>query len=155
MNKYVSALGWILVFQAVAMLTGYLTETGTSAWYQGLQRSALTPPAIVFPVVWTVLYVMIALSGWALWQRRQEPFAKTALCFYAVQVLLNWTWTPLFFQYHKIALGFFWIVAIACFTGLTILVAKNRFRFSAILLIPYLIWTCFAAYLNGVIWWLN
>ena len=148
-------LAWIIVFQLVGYLLGTMTQVNVATWYQALHKSSLTPPAIVFPIVWSILYVMIALSGWSLWQQRQHPKAKMALGFYSAQMILNWAWSPLFFNFHLIALSFYCIILITLLTLITMLLTKNNFKFSSIMLLPYLIWLIFASYLNGVLWMLN
>lgn len=146
---------WIFVFQLVGYFLGQITQVNIDTWYSSLHKSNLTPPAIVFPIVWSILYAMIALSGWSLWQQRQHRKAKIALIFYSAQMILNWSWSPLFFNFHLIALSFYCIISIALLTLITIFLTKNNFKFSSIMLVPYFIWLLFASYLNGVIWMLN
>ena len=146
---------WILIFQIIGYCLGAISQVNSTTWYQTLHKSSLTPPAIVFPIVWSILYAIIAISGWYLWQHRQQPQAKTALGFYSAQMVLNWAWSPLFFNFHLIAVSFYCIILIALLALITILLTKNNFKFSSIMLIPYFIWLIFASYLNGVLWMLN
>ena len=155
LKKSWSMLVWILVFQLIGYGIGAITQVDIATWYQTLHKSNLTPPAIVFPIVWSLLYIMIALSGWSLWQQRTKPKAKLALGFYSAQMVLNWAWSPLFFNFHLIALSFYCIILMILLTLITILLTKNHFKFSSFMLVPYLIWLIFAAYLNGVVWMLN
>jgi len=155
LKKLMGILVWILIFQIVGYFLGTITQIDSASWYQTLHKSSLTPPAIVFPIVWSILYAMIAMSGWYLWQHRQQPQARTALGFYSVQMVLNWAWSPLFFNFHLITVSFYCIILIALLTLITILLTKNNFKFSSIMLIPYFIWLIFAGYLNGVLWMLN
>ncbi len=154
-KKLIGMSAWILAFQLIGYFLGTITQVNIATWYQTLHKSSLTPPAIVFPVAWSILYAMIAVSGWLLWQDRQQPHAKTALGFYSAQMILNWAWSPLFFNFHLIGLSFFCIVLIGLLTLITILLTRERFRFSSNMLIPYLIWLIFAGYLNAAIWVLN
>jgi tryptophan-rich sensory protein len=94
---------------------------------------------------------MIAIAGWLLWQQRNHAGAKPALFFYGIQLLMNWAWTPIFFQFHLIQLGFYWIIGIALATLITILIAWNKFKVVGVMLIPYWFWLVFASYLNGII----
>lgn len=155
MKKMLSIMSWILVFQLIGFFIGYSTQDSVSTWYQSLNKSSLTPPGVIFPIAWSILYTMIALSGWSLWQQRKHPKAKIALGFYVAQMLLNWAWSPLFFNYHLIALSFYCLIAITLLTLITILLTKQHFKFSSLMLVPYFIWLLFASYLNGVIWVLN
>lgn len=155
LKKILGMIVWIFVFELIGYGLGTITRVNIADWYPTLHKSSLTPPAIVFPIAWSILYAMIAISGWSLWQHRKEPQAKKALRFYSAQMILNWTWSPLFFSYHLIALGFYWIILTAVLTFITILLTKNNYKLSSFMLIPYFIWLIFAGYLNGVIWMLN
>ena len=155
LKKLMGIIVWILIFQIIGYCLGAISQVNSATWYQTLHKSSLTPPAIVFPIVWSILYAIIAISGWYLWQHRQQPQAKTALGVYSAQMVLNWAWSPLFFNFHLIAVSFYCIILIALLTLITILLTKNNFKFSSIMLIPYFIWLIFASYLNGVLWMLN
>lgn len=154
-KKLIGMVAWILAFQLIGYFLGTITHVNITTWYQTLHKSSLTPPAIVFPIVWSILYAMIAVSGWFLWHHRHQPKAKTALGFYSAQMILNWAWSPLFFNFHLIGLSFCCIVLIILLTLITILLTRKGFRFSSNMLIPYLIWLIFAGYLNAAIWVLN
>lgn len=143
---------WLIIFQLIGFLLGRLTQNNIATWYQSLHKSVWNPPEIVFPIVWSILYVMIALAGWSLWQYRQESRARLALFFYVIQVLMNWTWTPIFFHWHFIGLGFFLIILMVLFTLITILITRKKYLFATLMLIPYWLWLWFAAYLNYFIW---
>ena len=109
-------MGWIIVFQLMGYFLGKISQNNIATWYQTLHQSSLTPPAIVFLIVWSILYVMIALSGWSLWQHRNHFKARIALGFYGAQMILNWAWSLLFFDFHLIALSFYCIVLIVLLT---------------------------------------
>ena len=151
--KVKGTLLWILIFQIIAYSLGIITQHDT--WYPGLHKSILTPPNIVFPIIWFVLYCMLAVSGYTLWQYRNQPKAKLALVFYGLQLLLNWAWTPLFFYFHWIGVSLVCITAISILTMITIIITRKTYKVSGVLLIPYFMWLLFAAYLNAVIWILN
>ncbi|HHT9909434.1 TPA: TspO/MBR family protein [Legionella pneumophila] len=132
-----------------------LTQANIPSWYLGLNKSGLTPPGPVFSIVWSILYALLAIVGWVLWCSRNESEVRSVFYLYSVQMLMNWAWTPLFFVLHWTGLGLLWILVMAGLTGLLILSLKNKKKSIAILLLPYLVWLLFAAYLNGVIWLLN
>ncbi len=146
---------WIAVFQLVGFGIGLLTHADTSTWYQSLQKSIINPPQIVFPIVWTCLYLMLAITGWYLWSHRDRPKGKIIFNLYLLQIIMNWAWTPLFFHLHLIQLGFFWIVTMILLTMLLILLTKKQFTLVCFLLIPYFLWLIFAGYLNWAIWMKN
>lgn len=134
---------------------GMLTQANIPSWYEELNKSGLTPPGPVFSIVWSILYALLAIVGWVLWCSRNESEMRSVFYLYSVQMLMNWAWTPLFFVLHWTGLGFLWILVMAGLTGLLILSLKNKKESIAILLLPYLVWLLFAAYLNGMIWLLN
>lgn len=154
-KKIISLTLWVVIIQLISMATGMLTADQLPNWYSELIKPDLTPPAIVFPIVWTLLYGMIALSGWWLWQHYNQAQAKKAFYFFMLQLVMNWLWTPIFFYWHLIALALLWIVALTIVTGFVIYLSFPHYRFAAYMLIPYFIWLCFAAYLNASIWYLN
>lgn len=155
LKKLSIIFGWVFVFQLIGYGLGLITRSSITTWYAALEKSTLTPPNMTFPIVWSMLYVMLALSGWSLWQHRKEPQAILALSLFGTQMVLNWIWSPLFFYFHQIGLSFYCIILITCFTLITLLITKNNFKFSCVMLIPYFIWLIFAGYLNWVIWVLN
>ncbi|MDR3491966.1 MAG: tryptophan-rich sensory protein [Gammaproteobacteria bacterium] len=154
-KKMLGLLLWVFTFQLVGFLIGRMTQLNIVTWYQTLNKSTFNPPEIVFPIVWSILYIMIAVAGWYLWQKRNEPRAKLALVFYAIQVVMNWLWTPIFFQLHMIQLGFYWIIGIITFNFITILISGKHYKLTTIMLVPYLFWLMFAGYLNWSIWMNN
>lgn len=153
--KVRGALLWVVFFQLMGYCLGKITQQDILSWYPTLHKSILTPPDIVFPIVWFILYCMIAVSGYSLWQYRHQQKAQIALVFYGLQVLLNWSWTPLFFYFHWIGASLFCITMIIIFTLITIIITRNTYKLSCIMLIPYFIWLIFAGYLNAIIWILN
>lgn len=146
---------WILIFQLVGFYLGLITKANISPWYELLNKPIFTPPNMVFSIIWPILYVLLALAGYLLWQYRRRSIAGAAIFFYAAQIVMNWLWTPLFFYFHFIGLSFLWIIIIAGFTLTTIYLTKDKFKLISILLIPYFIWLIFAVYLNGALWMLN
>lgn len=154
-KRYFSLLIWILTLIVISSLIGSLTQSGVTTWYAQLNRSALTPPNYVFPVAWTVLYTMIAVSGWIIWC--QAPFSglKRVKVFYWIQLILNWSWTPLFFFYQLIEISLLCLIAIDITVIAIICLCYHRIKSIFWLMIPYLIWILFATYLNFYIWKYN
>ena len=150
--KIKGALLWIISFQIIGYFLGRITQHDVLSWYPTLHKSSLSPPDIVFPIVWFILYCMLAVSGYALWQSRHDPKAKLALVVYGLQMLLNWAWTPLFFYFHWIGASLLCLIAIIILTLVTIILTRHAYRLSCVLLIPYFVWLLFAGYLNAVIW---
>ncbi|MEU9836659.1 TspO/MBR family protein [Streptosporangium sp. NPDC048047] len=138
-----------LVLVAVA---GSLASAGSGEEYLALERPSWAPPSWVFGPVWTVLYVMIAVSGWLAWSARGWT---PALGVYAVQLVLNAAWSPLFFGAGRYGLAFAEIVLLWASIVATVVAFRRISRPAAWLLVPYLLWVTFAAALNFAVWRLN
>ena len=126
-----------------------------SLWYYSLNKSPLTPPEAVFPIAWTILYIMIALSLFFYIKDglRQEKIIP--LVIFITQIILNLLWTPVFFESHNIKLAFFIIIALIILVFINIILFYKKSKTAAFLLIPYFLWLIFAAYLNYEIIKLN
>lgn len=126
-----------------------------SLWYYSLNKSPLTPPAAVFPIAWTILYIMIALSLFFYIKDglRQEKIIP--LVIFITQIILNLLWTPVFFESHDIKLAFFIIIALIILVFINIILFYKKSKTAAFLLVPYFLWLIFAAYLNYEIIKLN
>jgi benzodiazapine receptor len=147
-----AALALNLAAVAAAALIGALGVQGTTERYAELQQPSWAPPSWLFGPVWTVLYVMIAISGWLVWRR--TGWSKE-LVPYAVQLVLNAIWTPLFFGANAIGLALIEIVVLWAAIAWTVVTFRQVSRPAAALLLPYWAWTSFATALNAAIWWLN
>ncbi|MEV6285179.1 TspO/MBR family protein [Kribbella sp. NPDC051770] len=137
---------------AAAALIGALGVQGTTEQYAELQQPDWAPPSWLFGPVWTVLYVMIAVSGWLVW--RKTGWSEQ-LVPYAVQLVLNAIWTPLFFGANATGLALVEIVLLWAAIAWTVITFRRVSRPATWLLAPYWAWVTFAAALNGSIWWLN
>jgi tryptophan-rich sensory protein len=146
------ALAAFVAAVAATAVIGGLGVSGAATEYNGLDRPAWAPPAAVFGPVWTVLYAMIALAGWLAWQR---VGLTAALWPYVVQLVLNASWTPLFFGAGQYGLALVDIVALWLAVGVTVVVFWRVRRAAALLLLPYWAWVSYAAALNLAIWRLN
>ncbi|WFE46756.1 TspO/MBR family protein [Verrucosispora sp. WMMD1129] len=147
---------WALAGFAVAVLAaaviGNLAASGAADQYANLDRPAWSPPSWLFGPVWTVLYVTIAVAAWLVWRRVGFGAALGA---WAVQLVLNAAWTPLFFAGDRYGLAFAEIVLLWLAIGVTVLLFARANRVAAVLLLPYWAWVTFAAALNYSIWQLN
>jgi benzodiazapine receptor len=150
--NYFSLFLWILTFQLIGFFIGKMTQSNITLWYQGLLKSPLNPPDVIFPIVWGLLYVLLAFIGWYLNDRRDKFDGNFIFILYSIQMIMNWLWTPLFFQWHLIELGFFWIIGIIFLVAMIIIRSLKKFKLVSLLLSPYLFWLMFASYLNYFIW---
>ena len=150
--QIVALLGWIaLTFCASATAVFVKTD----GWYAAVEKPHWNPPSWVFGPVWTALYMMMALAAWLIWRRGGWKAQRGPLTLYLVQLALNALWTPLFFGLHRPDLAFFEIVILAVAIYGTVMVFWRVKRVAALLLVPYALWTTFAAVLNFTIWRLN
>jgi len=152
---YLSLIIWIASLIGVGGLIGSLTKPQISTWYGTLHRAPLTPPNYVFSVAWTFLYAIIATCGWLIWRNDSCPRLKVIKTIFVTQLILNWTWTPVFFHYHLPNVSLLVLTAMDILVGIIIYQAYSTIRRVALLMIPYLLWILFATYLNFYIWWFN
>ncbi len=122
-------------------------------WYQSLRKPGWTPPPWVFPVVWTPLYLMIAISGWLAWQ--VGGLVTIPFAFYAAQLVFNAAWSGLFFGMRRADLAFVDMI-LMWFTILGTMIGFAQVSEAAAwLLAPYLLWVSIAGVLNLSVWRLN
>ncbi len=150
------ALVFILVCQAAGIIGALSSPTGNSPWFQQLIKPSFNPPGWIFGPVWTLLYTLMGIAAFRVWRLGwREQAVKVALYWFALQLLLNAIWTPIFFGAQSLALGAVVIVTLLAVLGFTI----NRFfRLDSLagwLLVPYFLWVSFATVLNISIWQLN
>jgi tryptophan-rich sensory protein len=153
-------VGSILVCQAAGGLGAVATADGLKQWYPALRKPSFTPPGGVFAPVWTTLYLLMGIAEYLLSRQadagpESRRLARRAQSLFALQLGLNLAWSFLFFKVRAplgalIELVVLWVAIL-----LTILSFARLSRTAALLLVPYLAWSTFAAVLNGAIWWLN
>lgn len=145
-TKNIQLLIWIISLQIIGLSIGSLSNGSTDLWYLTLSKSSLTPPGYIFPIAWTLLYLMIAISGWLIWQQSQRLSLDKSL--FIIQLIFNWLWTPLFFYLHLPFYALVCIFIIIMSTAMLIIKQLQSSRLVALLLLPYLLWSLFAFYLN-------
>jgi translocator protein len=147
------ALAGFIALCSLAAAMGALFRPGE--WYEELAKPSWRPPNWLFAPVWTLLYLTIAVSGWLVWREVGLAGGALALSIYLVQLLLNASWTPLFFGLHRPDLAFLDIALLWLTISATMAVFYPLSASAAWLLLPYLLWITFAAALNFSIWRLN
>jgi benzodiazapine receptor len=150
-----SLILWIMALITIGGVIGSFTKPEISSWYSALNRSTLTPPNYIFPIAWTFLYGIIGACGWLIW--RSKAFSKLSVIktLYVAQLILNWSWTPLFFGLHFTGLSLVVLVAMDILVAMIIWLAYRKIRSVSLLMLPYLAWLLFATYLNLYIWLYN
>lgn len=132
-------------------LTGWVTEQGIQEWYPSLIKPSGTPPNIVFPIVWTILYIFMAIALTLLWVSKTTK-KKTAVLLFGIQLLLNFSWSWLFFYLEQVGLALVDITLLWICIFLTVSCFWKHTRYGSYLLLPYLAWVSYALYLNLFIW---
>lgn len=136
----------ILLSVGTGLLSSLLTGN-FSILYQDVNRPVLAPPAWLFPVVWSVLYVLMGVSAYIIGESKSD-IKPNALVIYYLQLVVNFFWSPLFFVLKLYWLSFFWLLLLWILVLAMIIRFSGINKLSAYLQIPYLIWLTFAAYLN-------
>ena len=145
---------------AIPLLVGGLSALltrGNMQIYSEVRTPPLSPPAILFPIVWTLLYILMGVSSAIIWANREKDIeaAQSGLAAYAVSLAFNFTWSILFFNFRLFGFSFVWLIALWILILVTILQYRKISPTAAYLQIPYAVWVAFAGYLNAGIWWLN
>ncbi len=155
-TPWLALIGFVGLCLLVGASAAAVNASAIGGWYASLVRPPGNPPSWVFPPVWTVLYIMTGTSAWLIWWRApQGRRQNAALQLWGWQLLLNAAWSPAFFGLHSPATGLLVIVPLVVLIGITIGAFARLHRLAAVLLVPYLAWTCYATYLNAGFWWLN
>ncbi|HRS42846.1 MAG TPA: tryptophan-rich sensory protein [Candidatus Diapherotrites archaeon] len=158
-NKYKLILAMLFCLGA-GIIGSFATQTGPGSWYQTINRPAITPPGYVFPIAWTTLYILMGLALYIVWAQppkyRKDPaLKKSAMIFFIIQLIINIAWSFLFFSLKSPIAGLICIAILLGLVAITILKFYKLNEKAAYLLIPYLLWLCFATILNFLIFTLN
>ena len=148
-----SLFRWALVCVPLVMLLGFLSgQVGGSAadnpWFEQLAKPGIYPPPIAFPVVWSLLYLLMGLALAMVCAARGAGGRGLAVLAFLVQLALNLAWSPLFFGLHEIARALYLLLALDVAVLVTVALFWRVRREAALLLLPYLAWICFASALN-------
>lgn len=146
----------LMLCLAIGVVGSQFTAREIPTWYASLAKPWWTPPPAVFPIVWTILYILIAVSLWRLWER--APASRRgalAVLLFCAQLILNAIWTPVFFGLHATQVALAIIVVLLGLIAATIVVLRRVDRPAALLLVPYLLWVAYATTLNAGIVVLN
>ena len=146
---------WILLTEAVGALAGWLTKDAVTIYGETILRPPLSPPGIVFPVVWTVLFALMGIGAARVALAPGSEEQGRALRLFLLQLAVNFFWSLIFFRWQAFGFAFLWLVLLWLLILAMILAFREVDRLAAVLQLPYLLWVSFAAYLNFAIWRLN
>ena len=152
-NKYLSLILIILITFIAPMIGSYVTASFKEPWYSQLVKSNFNPPDWVFAPVWTTLYLMMTLAIWFYWHSKKREMNTVYI--YFIHVVFNTTWSIVFFGMHQILLALIVLMILIVLIIILILKFKRVNYTSSLLMIPYLLWCCYALFLNFNLYTLN
>ncbi len=146
----------IIICLLVGTIAALATQSSIDTWYVSLMKPSWSPPNWVFAPVWITLYILMGVAAGMVWNRGfYHKWVKTALYHFGIQLILNGMWSIIFFGWQEPFLALLSICGLFILVVFTIKWFKVVNRWSAILLIPYLLWLAFATALNFEIWRIN
>lgn len=137
------------------MLSGLLSIPGMDGFQETVRQPPLSPPAVLFPVVWTVLYILMGISGARIWLSEPSALRSQGINLFIAQLVINFFWSLIFFNLRSFPLAFLWLLLLWGLVGWMILTFRKVDPTAALLQLPYLLWLTFAAYLSAGVWVLN
>ena len=146
---------WILLTEAVGGLSGWLTREGTRIYGATVKQPPLSPPEMVFPIAWGILYALMAVGAARIAAADASEDKRRSLLLFFLQLAVNFFWSIIFFNAQAFGFAFIWLLLLWVLVMLMTRSFANVDRLAARLQIPYLLWLGFAAYLNFGVWYLN
>lgn len=149
----------LIIAVIIPLLTGglsaLLTRSGMAA-FESVNKPPLTPPSWLFPVAWSILYILMGIASYIIYKTDDiNGDRKTALTVYGVQLLVNFFWSILFFGFEAYLISFAWLVLLWVLIIMTMLSFSKINKTATRLLLPYLLWVSFAGYLNLGVYLMN
>jgi len=146
---------WILLAEGVGALSGWLTRNGTKIFSQMVAKPPLTPPPLVFPIVWGLLFLLMGFGAARVSLAPASRWRSLGLNLFILQLIVNFFWSPIFFNLQAYGLALFWLLLLILLVVAMILTFYKTDPIAAWLQVPYLAWLVFATYLNAGVWLLN
>jgi len=152
-NKISSFIVLAIVTYSASFIGGIVTYSSKEPWYSSLVKSNLNPPDWVFAPVWTTLYLFMTVAIWLAWHKNRRNV--NLIYYYLIHLLFNTTWSIVFFFFHNIFLALINLIILILFIIFLMLQYKKISQLSYYLMIPYLLWCCYALILNLSLFVLN
>ena len=153
MKKYKYLIISILISLGVGGLSALITG-GDMDTYKQLSKPPLSPPSVLFPIVWTILFILMGISAYMVYVSKDRD-KDSALTVYVIQLIINFFWSIIFFSLKLRLFAFIWIILLLVLIIIMIVKFYRISKLAGLLQIPYLIWTCYATYLTIAIYILN
>lgn len=146
----------IFITESVGLIGAVFTSSNINSWYLTLAKPELSPPSWIFAPVWTILYALMGIAAFLVWKNGlEEKRVRVALGIFGVQLFLNTIWSIIFFGLRNPGLALVDIILLWLAIAWTMVVFHKISKPAGWLLVPYILWVSFAAYLNYLIWVLN
>ena len=139
---------WIALAEAVGAFSGWLTRKSVKIYNAAVKQPPLSPPSIVFPIVWGILFILMGMGAARIYLSPASKARSRSLLLFLVQLAFNFFWSIIFFNLQAFGFAFLWLIALWILILLMILSFRKVDQPAAWLQIPYLLWVTFAAYLN-------
>ena len=152
-NKFISFFLFLIITFSASFVGGMVTIRFKEPWYSQLIKSNFNPPDWVFAPVWTTLYLMMTLAIWFYWHSKNREMNTVYI--YFIHIVFNTTWSIVFFGLHQILLALIVLMILIILIIILILKFKRVNYVSSYLMIPYLLWSCYALFLNFNLYILN
>lgn len=153
-SSWLGLIGWLAV-TAVAATIGSIASVNAREFYAQLSTPTWAPPGWLFGPVWTTLYFLMAIAAWLVWRDRRWTGARGALTLFLVQLAVNAAWSWVFFDSRRGQLALVVVIVLGILIVLTMIAFARVRRSAALLLLPYLLWVCFATALTAATWQRN
>ena len=152
-NKFISFFIFFIITYSASFIGGMVTISLKEPWYSQLVKSNYNPPDWVFAPVWTTLYLMMTFAIWYYWHSKNREM--NTIYIYFIHIIFNTTWSIVFFGMHQILFALIVLMILIILIIILILKFKRANYVSSFLMIPYLLWCCYALFLNFNLYILN
>ncbi|MBY0110442.1 tryptophan-rich sensory protein [Patescibacteria group bacterium] len=155
MKNTLQAIGFILVSQLAGIIGSVFVMPAVDGWYLELTKPSFNPPSWLFGPVWTLLYTLMGIAAFLVWKKGSGALRRTALTLFGAQLVANSLWSILFFALQSPGFAFLNIMILWVLIVATMVAFYRVSKVATLLMVPYILWVSFAAFLNYSIWILN
>jgi translocator protein len=152
---WVSLFACVFICLAIGAISSRWSAPEIPTWYRGLRKPSFNPPNWIFAPVWTTLYILMAVAAWRVTIAPDSPAHFWGLALFALQLLLNFAWSFIFFRLHTLGAALVELLILWVSIAATLAAFAFADKLAAWLFVPYLAWVSFAALLNATLWRLN
>jgi tryptophan-rich sensory protein len=153
LKKLLPYLISVSIALGIGGLSAFLTKDSMPI-YSAINRPKFSPPPELFPIVWSILFVLMGIAAALVWCSNGRKL-DSPLLFYGAQLVFNFCWSLIFFNFREYFAAFIWLIVLLVLIAVTMLKFFRINKLAGWLLVPYFSWVCFAGYLNFMVWRLN